>query len=68
MHRSPVESSNIATIGFANGVLEIEFKSRSVYQYFDVPETEFLNLMKADSKGTYHNKYIKGHYKYTRVL
>lgn len=33
MHRIPVESSNIATIGFANGVLEIEFKSRSVYRH-----------------------------------
>lgn len=68
MHRIPVESSNIATVGFANRVLEIEFKHGGVYQYFDVPENVFLDLIKADSKGTYHNKYIRGHYQYTKIL
>ncbi len=68
MHRIPVESSNLATVGFENGVLEIEFKHGGVYQYFNIPESVFLDLLKADSKGTYHNKYIKGHYQYAKIL
>lgn len=48
MHRQPVESSNVATIGFSNNVLEIEFKHGGVYQYFDVPVKGYIDLMKAD--------------------
>lgn len=68
MHRQSVESSNLATVGFLNNVLEIEFRHGGVYQYFDVSERVYMDLMRADSKGTYHNKYIKNHYRYRRII
>jgi hypothetical protein len=43
MQRVPVDSSSIASIGYApeQQVLELEFReSREVYQYFDVPAAE----------------------------
>ena len=37
MYRIPVSSSNLASVGYEGGILEIEFKSGSVYQYSGVP-------------------------------
>lgn len=69
MKRTTVQSSNIASIGYdlKSRTLEIEFLDGSVYQYFDVPETLFNGIMKADSHGKYLNEYIKGHYRYSRI-
>lgn len=69
MDRIPVSSSNIAAIGYdpATMTLEVEFLNGSVYQYLDVPEGEFMNLMGADSKGRYLNQFIKASYRYGRT-
>lgn len=49
-------------------ILEIEFKSGSIYQYFNVPESEYSGLMKAESHGKYFNANIKkGGYSYTQI-
>lgn len=58
--RTPVESTAISSIGYdaENSVLQIEFTSREVYQYFDVPPAVASGLMSADSKGTYFNAVI----------
>jgi hypothetical protein len=34
-------------------VLETELTSPKIYQYFDVPDSVFLELLSADSLGTY---------------
>lgn len=69
MNRTPVNSSNLASVGYepSSLTLEIEFKSGSVYQYFDVPETEWQSLMQASSHGTYFNAHIKYNYRYTKL-
>ena len=69
MDRTPVSSSNIASIGYDAGtsVLEIEFLNGSVYQYYDVPDFIYDGLMGAASHGTYLSSSIKGHYQYARV-
>ena len=62
MQRVPVESSSIASIGYApqERVLELEFRqSGEVYQYFDVPAEEYTAFLAADSKGTYVNQQLK---------
>ena len=43
MERQYVSSSNIASIGYDpdNLVLEIEFLSGAVYQYYDVPQSVY---------------------------
>ena len=47
--------------------LEIEFTSSSVYQYFDVPEVEYRNLISAESIGKYFNQNIKDKYRCARI-
>ncbi|MEP1150905.1 MAG: KTSC domain-containing protein [Balneola sp.] len=69
MNRTAVDSSNIASIGYddATQTLEIEFLNGSVYQYFDVPQQVYNELMGQGSKGQYLARNIKGNYRYTRV-
>lgn len=70
MKRTPVESSNLVSVGYDsdNSMLEIEFDKGTVYQYFGVPISIYEGLMKADSHGKYFIAHIKdGPYKYKRV-
>ncbi len=69
MERIPVESSNIASIGYDEdtNTLEIEFHNGGVYQYFDVPFAVYDGLMEASSKGQYLAQQIKGQFRYVKV-
>jgi len=69
MNRDHVESSNIESIGYDSNseTLEIEFLNGSIYQYFDVPEHVYEELMSADSQGKYLAYQIKGKYRYSKV-
>lgn len=69
MERKAVSSSNIASIGYDvnSQTLEVEFLSGGVYQYFDVPEQVYTDLMNASSHGQYLAQNIKGHYRYSKV-
>ena len=65
MDRTPVSSSNLASVGYeaTSMLLEIEFLSGSIYQYFDVPQSEFQELMLATSHGTYFTANIRDRYR-----
>ena len=65
MDRIPVESSDLQDVGYDaySLTLEIGFRSGGVYQYFDVPETEYEGLMQAASKGKYFHANIKESYR-----
>lgn len=69
MNRTPVSSSNVISIGYdsATMTLEVEYKDSSVYQYFDVPESVYQDLMLASSVGQYMHSNIKGNYRYAKV-
>lgn len=69
MNRQPVQSSNIASIGYdvASQTLEVEFLNGGVYQYFGVPQNVYQGLMNASSHGEYLAQNIKGHYRYSKV-
>lgn len=69
MNRNHVESSNIESIGYdsKSQTLEIEFLNGSIYQYFDVPQHIYDELIDADSHGKYLAANIKGHYRYSKV-
>lgn len=70
MERTPVASSNLASVGYdaASSTLEIEFHKSGVYQYFAVPQDVYDSLMAAGSKGTYFDQSIKkAGYAYARV-
>lgn len=69
MKRQSVESSNLASVGYdtKSQVLEVEFKHGGVYQYFDVPENVYEDLMNADSHGKYFVANIKNNYEYLKM-
>ena len=69
MERQYVDSSLATSVGYdtMTSVLEIEFKSNgAVWQYHDVPEHIFNELM-SGSIGKYFHSNIKGQYSETRI-
>ena len=62
--RTPVHSSCIASVGYAETAvtLEVEFRSGAVYRYAGVPREVHAAIVAASSKGTCFNKYVKGRY------
>lgn len=70
MDRIPVQSSNVASVGYdeMSATLEVGFNDGSVYQYFGVPPDVYEGLMNTSSKGSFLNHYVKkGGYSYTKV-
>lgn len=69
MHRVPVSSSNIRSIGYdaPTSSLDVEFSSGDIYRYFNVPEHLYRNLMSAASHGQFLNDFIRHSYQYQRV-
>ena len=69
MEREYVESTNIYSVKYDsdNSILEIEFRDGYVYEYYDVPQYEYDNLMAADSKGKYAHKHIYKFYRQNRT-
>lgn len=61
MNRTPVDSSNLASVGYdaENKTLEVEFNSGRLYEYYNVPKSEYNNLMNASSHGSYFNSNIR---------
>jgi hypothetical protein len=69
MNRTPVDSSNIADVGYdeTSATLEVGFHNGTVYQYFDVPQTVYQEFMGAASKGIFFNANIKNNYRYAKL-
>jgi len=69
MNRDNVSSSNLRSVGYEEGTftLEIEFHGGGIYQYFEVPESVYLGLMQASSKGQYFHQNIKNSFRYKRI-
>jgi hypothetical protein len=69
VNRTPVDSSVLVSVGYDHDslVLETELTSGKIYQYFDLPESVFLELMRADSLGTYYNKNIRNNYRWIQL-
>jgi hypothetical protein len=69
MDREQVKSSNIKSVGYdpEQKILEIEFKSGAVYQYEEVPEDVFQEMLVAESVGKYFNTQVKGNYSEKRI-
>ena len=67
MDRTPVSSKNIASIGYEDGILEIEFNSGGIYQYDGVPKEVYSSLIDAKSIGSYFHHNIRDRYPTTKV-
>lgn len=60
MQLHTVESSMIHAIGYDpdRQMLEVIFNSGKIYQYFEVPEALYDDLMQSDSKGSYFRSFV----------
>jgi len=63
----PVNSSNLAAVGYDGSRLIIAFHSGGVYAYFGMPFSEYNGLMLAHSHGKYFHAHIKNRYDYQRI-
>jgi hypothetical protein len=66
MFRRPVSSSRMNSVGWADNTMEIEFKDGSVYQYYDVSQSEYQNFLNSPSLGSALSRLDKIH-RYSRV-
>ncbi|HEV2846812.1 MAG TPA: KTSC domain-containing protein [Thermoanaerobaculia bacterium] len=68
MRRTPVASSAISSVGYdeRKSMLEVEFQSGAVYEYFDVPPKVWRELQAADSKGRFLSRRIRDRYRFER--
>ncbi len=69
MDRTPVVSSNVASIGYdeEEAILEIAFNSGAIYEYYGVPPEVFDDFMMSSSKGKYMWDHIRDIYEYERI-
>jgi hypothetical protein len=69
MDVTAVASTTLATIAYddTRTLLQLEFRSRAIYQYFGVPAAVHEALLGAPSKGSYFNHAIRGRYPVIRV-
>jgi hypothetical protein len=64
-----VDSSTIAAVGYDRdtAVLEIEFTSGDVYEYFLVPHSVYDSLLRAPSIGRYFGAHLRAKYRFRKV-
>lgn len=69
MEREPVNSSNLASVGYNPGseTLEVEFRNGNIYEYYNVPQFMHERLMQAGSVGTFFNAEIRSNYAYSKI-
>jgi len=69
MRITAVESTTLVTVCYddARELLQLEFCSRAVYQYFGVPSAVHQSVLDASSKGRYFNQAIRGHFRYRLI-
>jgi hypothetical protein len=69
INRLPVNSSNVASIGYSRHLraLEIEFTRGAIYRFLEVPPVMYRKLMAAESKGHFIAENIRGKFRFVRV-
>ncbi|HJT19220.1 MAG TPA: KTSC domain-containing protein [Nitrospira sp.] len=69
MRLMPVDSEGVRAVGYEEErkILYIQYPERAIYEYFDVPVSEFIDLIHAESIGWFVNKRIKPYYHYRKL-
>ncbi len=69
MRMTHVLSTTLARVGYdeTRQVLQLEFRSRALYQYRGVPRAVHQALLGAPSKGRYFNQAIRGKFPFGRI-
>jgi hypothetical protein len=62
MNRNPVTSSVLASVGYdpMTWILELEFHSGRVYEYYNIPQKVYTDLLSAPSHGRFFCHNIRG--------
>lgn len=68
MNRKPVKSSNVNSIGYDNGIMEVEFSNGTLYRYTGVAPDDHRALMEADSIGKAFHSAIRGKYQGSKIV
>ena len=68
MERDPVTSTNVVSVGYdaTTETLEVEFKN-GVYQYYNVPQPIYDQMITSESVGKFLHVYIKPMYPCAKV-
>ncbi len=61
MQRHSVVSSRIASIGWENNTMEVQFHNGAVYQYHGVSQSEYQNFLSEPSLGSALSRLDKIH-------
>lgn len=66
MNETRVASTTLLALAYddAGEILQLEFRSRSIYHYYGVPVAVYEALLGAASKGSYFNRVIRGRFPY----
>jgi len=67
MEMIKVNSSNVIAIGYDGKDLHVQYAG-GTYVYENVSRQLFEDLKKAESKGKFMNEFVKGTYKYHRLV
>lgn len=64
---TPVKSSNIAKLGWSDGVMHVEFSNGGLFSYPGISSQDYNELLAAKSIGSHFAKHIKSKYKGTKL-
>lgn len=67
IQRHRVHSSNVASVGWQDNIMEVAFKNGGVYRYYNVPEDVYEGMLRTPSVGKYLHREVKGKYMFRKV-
>jgi hypothetical protein len=67
INKQAIISSNVASAGWDNEVMEVSFKSGGTYRASGVSKNAYDLFMAAQSKGKHFNQILKTAYKWEKV-
>jgi hypothetical protein len=69
MPRTELKSTGLQAATYQDqlAVLELEFRSGAIYQYFGVSGQTYQELLLAESKGAYFHAHIRGCFPYSKI-
>ena len=69
MNRTPVQSSNIRSVGYDSGsqTMQVEFSSGGVYDYSGVPADVHAKMISAKSIGGAFASEVRGKFEHKKV-
>ena len=64
---TPVKSSNIAELGWNDGVMHVKFSNGGLFSYAGITNQMYNELLNAKSIGSHFGKYIRPKFKGTKL-